>query len=436
MLVASVRRALEREIGLVWVAGEISNFTRAASGHCYFNLKDAGAQVRCVFFRHKAQHAGFALKDGLAVELRATASVYETRGEFQLNVETIRLAGVGALYEQFARLKARLDAAGWFAPERKRALPDHPRAVGLVTSANGAAVHDIVTALRRRWPALPVIVYPCAVQGTGAAMEIAAAIATANVRREVDVLIVGRGGGSIEDLWAFNEEVTARAVLDSALPVVSAVGHETDFTICEFVADARAATPTAAAALVAPDRVAIGLRLRALAARLQRGGSSAVEIPMQRADGLARRLVHPAARLERQREEARAIAARLARAFGHHVAVLDGRLAHAVTRVGVQLKAEPPATRRLAQTRERWARSGTARLEAALRRTAAAGQALTHLNPQSVLERGYAIVMRADGTIVRDAATLVPADEVGLRLARGRARARVTGIEPAEDEPR
>jgi len=435
MLVGSVRRALEREIGLVWVAGEISNFTRAASGHCYFNLKDATAQVRCVFFRHKAQHAGFALKDGLAVELRATASVYEARGEFQLNVETVRLSGVGALYEQFARLKARLEAAGWFAPERKRPLPAHPRAVGVVTSASGAAVHDIVTALRRRWPALPVVVYPCAVQGAGAAAEIAAAIATANARGEVDVLIVGRGGGSIEDLWAFNEEATARAVLDSALPVVSAVGHETDFTICDFVADARAATPTAAAALVAPDQVAIGHRLRALAGRLQRGGSSAIEIPMQRVDGLARRLVHPAARLDRQRDEMRAIAARLARAFGHHAAALDARLARAVLRVGGQLRAEPPATRRLAQARERWARSGAARLDAALRRTAAAGQALLHLNPHSVLERGYAIVTRADGAIVRDASTLAPADEVGLRLARGRAQARVIGTEPADGEP-
>ena len=435
MLVGAVRRALEREIGLVWVAGEISNFTRAASGHCYFNLKDATAQVRCVFFRHKAQHAGFALKDGLAVELRASASVYEARGEFQLNVETIRLAGVGALYEQFARLKARLDAAGWFAPERKRPLPVHPRAVGVVTSPAGAAIHDILTTLRRRWPALPVVIYPCAVQGPGAAAEIAAAIATANARDEVDVLIVGRGGGSIEDLWAFNEEATARAVLDSRLPVVSAVGHEIDFTICDFVADARAATPTAAAALVAPDRVAAGHRLRELAGRLRRSGAHAVEHPMQRVDGLARRLVHPAARLEQQRGEARAIAARLARAFDHRLVVLDAQFARAVLRVRTQLRTEPAGTRRLAQARERWARSAGAGLDAALRRAGAAAQALAHLNPQSVLDRGYAIVTRADGAIVRDASTLVVADEVGLRLARGRARAGVIEVLPADGEP-
>ena len=189
--VASVRLLLERDVGLVWVAGEISNFTRATSGHCYFNLKDAGAQVRCVFFRHKAQHVGFALKDGVAVEVRATASLYEARGEFQLNVETARLAGVGALYERFARLKARLDAAGWFDAARKRPLPPHPRAVGVVTSLRAAALRDVLTTLRRRWPALPVIVYPTAVQGDGAAAEIAQAIRTANARAEVDVLIVG-----------------------------------------------------------------------------------------------------------------------------------------------------------------------------------------------------------------------------------------------------
>ena len=263
LLVSSARLILERHLGLVWVSGEISNFTRAASGHCYFNLKDSTAQVRCVFFRQKAHFAGFALKDGLAIEVRATAAIYEARGEFQLNVETVRLAGVGALYEKFERLKARLAADGWFAPERKRSLPVYPRAVGIVTSTRAAALRDILTTLRRRWPAMPVILYPAAVQGEGAAAEIALAIATANARAEVDVLIVARGGGSIEDLWAFNEEVVARAVLDSRLPVVSGVGHETDFTICDFTADARAPTPTGAATLAVPDRRAVlSLRLK------------------------------------------------------------------------------------------------------------------------------------------------------------------------------
>jgi exodeoxyribonuclease VII large subunit len=435
LLVATARRVVEREIGLLWVAGEISGFRRAASGHCYFDLKDASAQVSCVFFRHKAQHAGFPLRDGIAVELRATASIYEARGSFQLNVESIRLAGLGALYEQFARLKARLEASGWFAPERKRPLPAFPRAVGIVTSTSGAAVHDVLTALARRWPALPVIVYPCSVQGAGAAAEIAAAIATANARREVDVLIVGRGGGSIEDLWAFNEETVARAVLDSALPVVSAVGHETDFTICDFVADARAATPTAAAALVAPDRAAIAQRLDALAGRLWRAGAKCVEDRMQRADQLARRLVHPAARLDRQGDQTRAVAQRLALAFGHRLAALDARLGHEALRLAAQLRAPQPGSLRLGRTQERWLRAGPAMVDGATRRLAAAGQALAHLNPQSVLDRGYAIVTRADGGIVRDASTLAVADEVGLRLARGTARARVTDTDSGNGSP-
>ena len=190
--------------------------------------------------------------------MRATPSIYEARGEFQLNVDNIRLAGIGALYEQFARLKAKLEAAGWFAAERKRALPAYPRAIGIVTSPRAAALRDILTTLARRWPAARIILYPAAVQGNGAAAEIAQAIRVANARAEVDVLIVGRGGGSIEDLWAFNEEIVARAVFASVLPIVSGVGHETDFTICDFVADVRAPTPTAAAALVVPDRAALG----------------------------------------------------------------------------------------------------------------------------------------------------------------------------------
>ncbi len=279
LLVSSARLILERHLGLCWVSGEISNFTRAASGHCYFNLKDDQAQVRCVFFRHKAQHAGFALKDGLQVEVRATPSIYEARGEFQLNVEVVRLAGVGALYERFARLKARLEAAGWFAEERKRPLPAHPRAVGIVTSLRAAALRDVLTTLRRRWPALPVIIYPAGVQGASAAPELAAAIRTANARAEVDVLIVCRGGGSIEDLWPFNEEIVAQAIFDSALPVVSGVGHETDFTICDFVADVRAPTPTAAAELVSPDgdalRRALGTQCARWRANVYRGARDA-----------------------------------------------------------------------------------------------------------------------------------------------------------------
>src|SRR5438874_4887141 len=302
LLVNSARRLIERHLGLCWISGELSNCSRAGSGHTYFVLKDDDAQVRCVLYRSKAQFLDFDLKDGQRIEVRAVPTIYEPRGEFQLSVETVRLSGSGALYEQFARRKARLEAAGWFAAARKRALPSFPRAIGVVTSLNAAALSDVLATLRRRMPALPVIIYPTAVQGPGAAPEIAAAIARANAHARVDVLIVCRGGGSIEDLWAFNEEAVARAVFESRIPMVSGVGHETDFTICDFVADARAPTPTGAAALATPDGQALRADLAQLAARARRAVERILEVRLQRLDGIARRLQHPAARLAAQRE--------------------------------------------------------------------------------------------------------------------------------------
>jgi exodeoxyribonuclease VII large subunit len=430
LLVGSARLILERHLGLVWVAGEISGFTRAASGHCYFNLKDASAQARCVFFRHKVQFVGFPLRDGLAVEVRATPSIYEARGEFQLNVETVRLAGVGALYEKFARLKARLEGAGFFAPERKRALPAFPRAVGIVTSTRAAALRDMLTTLARRWPSLRVVVYPTAVQGSSAAAEIAQAIRTANERAEVDVLVVGRGGGSIEDLWAFNEEAVAVAIFGSRIPVVSGVGHETDFTICDFVADVRAATPTAAAAMVAPDRRAVLASVTACREQWCRAGERGLEARMQRVDGLARRLVHPAARLTQQRRDAAMLAHRLARAFTHALASSTITVDHLGRRFAWQLQ-QPPAQRtRIASIQANFVRAGRAPIERAGVRVAALEQSLAHLNPRAVLDRGYAIVSTAAGAIVRDAAQLVVGDAVTLALSRGTAEAKIEKIEP------
>jgi len=431
LLVSSARLILERHLGLVWVSGEISNFTRAASGHCYFNLKDGSAQVRCVFFRQKVQFAGVALKDGLAVEVRATATIYEARGEFQLNVDTVRLAGIGALYEKFERLKARLAAMGWFAEERKRPLPAYPRAVGIVTSARAAALHDILTTLARRWPAMRVILYPVAVQGAGAANEIAQAIGAANARADVDVLIVARGGGSIEDLWAFNEEAVARAVFESGIPVVSGVGHETDFTICDFVADARAPTPTGAATLVAPDRRAVLARVAALASRWHRAGVRALETRIQRVDGLAPRLVHPAARLAQQRRDAAALAGRLARAYRSRVAAAAADVDGHGRRLAWLLRQPLRQTARLAPARDALARAAATRLERSGARLAVLAQSLAHLDPHAVLDRGYAIVTGAGGAIVHDAAQLAVGDGVTLALSRGGAGATITRVEPA-----
>jgi exodeoxyribonuclease VII large subunit len=428
LLVTSARLLLERHLGLVWVGGEISNFTRAASGHCYFNLKDAQAQVRCVFFRHRAQLADFALRDGLAVEVRATASIYEARGEFQLNIESARLAGQGALYEKFARLKARLEAAGWFAPDRKRPLPPYPRALGIVTSAQAAALRDILTTLRRRWPALAVILYPTPVQGADAAESIARAIRTANERAEVDLLIVARGGGSIEDLWAFNEEIVALAVFESALPVVSGVGHETDFTICDFVADARAPTPTGAAALVAPDRHAVMRHLATIVVRWRHAQLRRLEALMQRTDGLSRRLTHPAARLDQQARDAALIAGRLARAFRHRLEAAATGIDGFARRLAWHFAQPLAQTTRLAQAASALTGATRSRHEHLELRLSALAQNLAHLNPQGVLERGYAIVAATGGAIVDDASKLVVGDAVDIAFARGNAQAKIESV--------
>ena len=414
----------------MWVSGEISNFMRAASGHCYFNLKDAQAQVRCVMFRQKAQFVGFPLRDGLAVEVRATPSIYEARGEFQLNADTIRLAGVGALYEQFERLKAKLEAAGWFAAERKRPLPAWPRAVGIVTSPRAAALRDILTTLARRWPHVRVILYPTAVQGTGAASEIAAAIATANARAEVDVLIVGRGGGSIEDLWSFNEEVVAKALYASRLPTISGVGHETDFTISDFVADVRAPTPTAAATLVVPDRAAVAAQVAALAARLARAVRQGQEARAQRLDQATRRLVHPAQRIAAQRERTVTLARRLQRAWQVDALARTAQTRSLKARLWRELRAPIPARARLQVLLAAWSRLARLRIARARDRVAALDQNLAHLNPQGVLDRGYALVRDAQGRVVQRAALLAKDDTVSITFAHDSADAVIAQVNP------
>jgi exodeoxyribonuclease VII large subunit len=424
-LVAKARWFLERDFGVVWVAGEISNLHRAASGHVYFTLKDASAQVKCAMWRSKAELVNFPLRDGLAVEVRALPSIYDPRGEFQLNVDAVRHAGLGALYERFARLKAKLDAAGWLASERKRPLPGFPSAVGIVTSPRGAAVSDVLTMLRRRWPALRAIVYPASVQGEGAAGEIARAIAIANARAEVDVLIVCRGGGSIEDLWAFNEEVVARAVFESKLPVVSAVGHETDFTICDFVADVRAPTPTSAAALVAPDCAEYRHRARQFASRLARAGAHATTLRAQRVDLASRRLVHPAARLASQLERLAELRNRLARCWTRSLAHRAQWLAGARMRLIRELRTPPSQAARIASAQALMTRVARERVVRERRRIAELAQGLEHLNPRAVLERGYAIVATAQQDIVVDSTQLRRGDAVTLTLARGSAGATI-----------
>jgi exodeoxyribonuclease VII large subunit len=399
------RALLESEFELLWVGGELSNVTLAGSGHLYFTLKDPAAQVRCAMFRGRAQHLDWKPEAGEQVEVRARVTLYEARGDYQLVVEQMRRGGLGALFEAFEKLKARLAAEGLFAAERKRALPPFPRAIGVVTSPAAAALRDVLTTLRRRAPMVPVIVYPTQVQGAGAAPLIAQAIAAAGRRNEVDVLIVCRGGGSLEDLWPFNEEAVARAIAASPVPVVSGVGHETDFSIADFVADLRAPTPTAAATAASPDRDALAAHLAKARAQLAREMRRGLEQRMQLVDALARHLVTPAERLKRMAEALTALRARINRA-------------------------QQPALREraatLASTRERL----HARLDVAMRdrraRVAAAAAALAHLDPGQVLARGYAIVRAADGTVVRSSRQVAVDDALDLRFAEGAAAARVT----------
>ncbi|HEY1329526.1 MAG TPA: exodeoxyribonuclease VII large subunit, partial [Casimicrobiaceae bacterium] len=321
--------------------------------------------------------------------------------------------------------------AGWFAAERKRSLPAFPKAVGIVTSRRAAALRDVLATIARRAPALRLVLYPASVQGPGAADEVAAAIRTANRRAEVDLLIVCRGGGSLEDLWAFNEPAIARAVFESALPIVSGIGHETDFTICDFVADVRAPTPTAAATLITPDRPALQHRVAQLARRLSRSEQHALDSRAQRLDGVGRRLVHPSARLARRAADARELATRLARAMGRHMDREAARATAAQRRLLRELRLPLPGARAVVDALQALPRCGRARVERLAARVEALAQNLAHLSPRAVLDRGYAIVTRRDGAIVQDARELAPGAAVAMTFAHGAAQATVVRVDEA-----
>ncbi|MFL9982881.1 exodeoxyribonuclease VII large subunit [Paraburkholderia sediminicola] len=422
---------LERSFPLVWVSGEVSNFTRAASGHWYFSIKDAQAQMRCVMFRGRAQYAEFTPREGDRIEVRALVTMYEPRGELQLNVEAVRRTGQGRLYEAFLRLKAQLEAEGLFAAERKRALPAHPRAIGIVTSLQAAALRDVLTTLSRRAPHIPVIVYPAPVQGVGASAKVAAMVDAANARREVDVLIVCRGGGSIEDLWAFNEEVLARAIAESAMPVVSGVGHETDFTIADFAADVRAPTPTGAAELVSPQRVLLLRELDHRHATLARGFGRMMERRAQQLDWLARRLVSPAERLARQRTHLQQLSVRLASAGARPVR--DARARFSLLQMRWQ-RWRPDLAAHQAKLGMLSQRLDAALLRQHERQSARIGTLaarLEVLSPQRTLERGYAAVLDAQsGRAVRAPSSLKPGRRLTVHLAEGAADITLADVQP------
>ena len=305
------RDVLQASFPLNWVSGEVSNFTRAASGHWYFSLKDAGAQVRCVMFKGRNSYTDFTPREGDKIEARATVTLYEARGDFQLTVESIRQAGLGDLFEKFEQLKRQLQQEGLFEAARKQAIPAHAKTIGIVTSPDAAALRDVLTTLNRRNPNTKVIIYPTPVQGKSAAATIAGAINNANARQEVDTLIICRGGGSIEDLWQFNEEIVARAIANCTIPTISGVGHETDFTICDFVADSRAATPTAAAELACQDMGHLKQKLSNIAQQLNRQIVLNLNQQSQRLDFLAQRLISPAQKLKNQMDNMKQLQSRL-----------------------------------------------------------------------------------------------------------------------------
>ncbi len=421
----SVRDLLEHRLPLAWVAGEISNYLHARSGHLYFSLKDSAAQVRCVMFRSRAMLLDWQPHDGMQVEVRALVTLYEPRGDFQLIVEFMRPAGLGARYEAFLRLRDRLEREGLFDPLAKRPLPVYPRAIGVVTSRAAAALRDVLTTLRRRNPSIPVVVYPTAVQGEGAPADIVAALAAAGRRAECDVLILCRGGGSIEDLWAFNDERVARAVRASPIPVVVGVGHETDFTIADFAADVRAPTPTAAAELVSPARDELLARIGLLAGRLRRCVGRDLENRMQTVDHLSRRLVHPGRRLEAQCALVAQLSTRLAQTVARGLDRERWRVRDLVERSRRHLPPLEMLSLRAVQLGARVAAASERRLAERAVRIDALTRSLSHLDPRAVLERGYSIVRDEAGRIVRRSREVAGGDLVGITFAEGTASARV-----------
>lgn len=426
----AVARLLERSFPLSWIGGEISNFTRASSGHWYFTLKDDAAQVRAVMFRGRAQYAGFVPREGDKVEVRALVTLYGARGDYQINVEAIRRAGVGALYEAFLRLKEKLGAQGWFDPARKRPVPLFARTVGIVTSPQAAALHDILTALRRRAPHVRVILYPTPVQGQLAAEKIAAAIRQASRRAECDVLLVCRGGGSIEDLWSFNDEDVARAIGDCAMPVISGIGHETDFTIADLSADVRAATPTAAAELAVTPRADWIASLSADATDLRRAMRRRLDEAALALDQHSRRLLSPSARIGQQRLKLLA----LSTALTHATRAPLNQARVALDKLGArQAACRPDPTLARAGLLAGARRMATGmRTTQAQRRGAldALAAQLELLNPQRTLERGYAILTDAKGAVLRAPAQLQARQRVGVRLAEGSAELVIASVQP------
>ena len=420
----TARKLLEQGLARVWLEGELSNIARPSSGHLYFTLKDSKAQIRGAMFRSRNQLLRFKPEEGLQVLVRAKVSLYEPRGDYQLIAETMQEAGDGVLQQAFDALKLKLEKEGLFAAAGKLPLPNLPTRIGVITSPSGAAIRDVLSILKRRFPAIPVLIYPVPVQGKDAGKEIAAMIATASRRRECDVLILTRGGGSMEDLWAFNEETVARALHDCGLPVVSAIGHEVDFTIADFVADQRAPTPSAAAELVSPDQSEWLAQLRTLQLRSTRHIQQQLSDARQRSNWLTQRLLfrHPGQYLRQQAQRLDELEQRTRLVIRSHFNNLQASLnaaaaalkqaapRHRINRNELQLQALSQRLRSVINTL----------LQTRQRQLAVACRSLDTISPLATLDRGYAIVTRqVDSHVVHKAATVKPGEQVTARLAEG-----------------
>ncbi len=432
----TVRLLLEQEMGQVWISGEISNFTQPSSGHWYFTLKDDTAQVRCAMFRNSNRRVTFRPQHGQQVLVRANITLYEPRGDYQIIVESMQPAGEGLLQQKYEQLKAKLSAEGLFDQQYKQPLPAPAHCVGVVTSKTGAALHDILHVLKRRDPSLPVIIYPTAVQGDDAPGQIVRAIELANARRECEVLIVGRGGGSLEDLWSFNDERVARAIFASTIPVVSAVGHETDVTIADFVADLRAPTPSAAAEVVSRNQLELLRQLQNGQQRLEMAMDYFLAERTRRFTQLQHRLhqQHPQLRLARQQTVLERLRQRM------NVA-LEGQLKRATLRqqrVAQRLNQQNPqpkiyrAQTRIQQLEYRLAENLRARLSSTRERF---GNAVTHLeavSPLSTLARGYSVTTATDGKVLKQTQQVKAGDVLTTRLSDGWVESEVKGVTAAK----
>jgi exodeoxyribonuclease VII large subunit len=426
-----VRVLLERGFGSLWLEAEISNFSRPSSGHWYFSLKDAAAQVRCAMFRQRNMLCAFTARDGQKVLVRARIGLYEPRGEYQLIVDYMEDAGLGALKRLFEELSAKLEREGLFAVERKRRLPSFPKRIGIITSPTGAAVRDILHVLARRFPATAVLIYPVAVQGGQAAGEIISALQAADRRGECDVLILARGGGSLEDLWAFNDERLARAIVASRIPVITGIGHEIDFTIADFAADVRAPTPSAAAEMVVPDAQEWLNTFAGFGARLQRCMRRRLEDHRERLRWLTGRaaLLSPAVRLGAQAQRLDELEQCLVRAVHRRFQEHRERLRWLAGRAAMVSPSARLAQQLIrlnnldAQLSRAWRRALNSRREKLLPLI----RTLNAVSPLATLERGYAIVSIEGGGILRNAADAEPGTIIEARLARGSVRAKIEG---------